>query len=65
MENFTSSVLLELIQNDNESEIIEYKSNQNDTGQICKYISALGNAAIASLNPRAYLIWESKILLKR
>ena len=50
MENFTSSVLLELIQNDNESEIIEYKSNQNDTGQICKYISALGNAAIASFN---------------
>ena len=40
MENFTSSVLLELIQNDNASEIIEYKSNQNDTGPICKYISA-------------------------
>lgn len=60
MENFTSDVLLELIQNDNESETIEYKSNLNDTGQICKYISALGNAAIASLNPRAYLIWGSR-----
>ncbi|WP_191991044.1 ATP-binding protein [Limosilactobacillus reuteri] len=65
MENFTSSVLLELIQNDNESEIIEYKSNQNDTGQICKYISALGNAAIASLNPRAYLIWGVEDITKK
>ena len=34
MENFTSDVLLELIQNDNESETIEYKSNLNDTGPV-------------------------------
>lgn len=65
METFNAETLLELIQNDNESEIIEYKSNFNDTGKICKYISALGNAAIESLNPYAYLIWGVEDLSKK
>ena len=65
MENLTSDVLLELIQSANESEIVEYKSNFNNTGQICKYISALGNAAIASLNPNAYLIWGVEDITKK
>lgn len=65
MENFNADVLLKLIHNDNESETIEYKTNFNDTGQICKYISALGNAAIASLNSFAYLIWGVEDITKK
>ncbi len=65
MEIFNAETLFELIQNDNESEIIEYKSNFDDTGKICKYISALGNAAIESLNPYAYLIWGVEDLSKK
>lgn len=60
-----SEELINIIHNDNESEIIDYKTNFNDTGSICKYISALGNSALAASYPNAYLIWGVEDLSKK
>lgn len=46
-----------LIENSNESEIIDFKENLNMADQIGQYISALGNSALYTQNPNAFLIW--------
>jgi len=60
----TREELLNFVHNDNESETIDYKENFDDTGGICKYISALGNSALVVSNPFAYLIWGIKDMTK-
>lgn len=59
-----SEELLKLIKNDNESEIIEYKTGLKDAKTIGQYISALGNSALASNVPCAYLIWGIRDMTK-
>lgn len=56
--------LEKLILKNNESEIIEFKTNFNDVTQICKYISALANSAIMSSVTYAYMIWGVKDITK-
>lgn len=46
-----------LIENSNESEIIDFKENLNMADEIGEYISALGNSALYTQNPNAFLIW--------
>lgn len=48
---------LRLIENNNESEVIEFKSNMNVADQIGEYISALGNSAKILELKRAYMVW--------
>lgn len=49
---------LELFISDNEeSELIEYKTNLNDGHLIGKYISALANASLIAHEHFSYLIW--------
>ncbi|MGY1576876.1 hypothetical protein ACW5BZ_07280 [Pediococcus pentosaceus] len=48
--------LLDLIRTHEESEIIEYKENNANPDRIGKYISALGNGALMTHAPCAYLI---------
>lgn len=56
--------LQNIIENDNETEIIEYKTNLNDATKIGEYISGLGNSAILASAPCAYLIWGVEDLTK-
>lgn len=56
--------LLELIRTHDESEILDYKENLNLGSEIGEYISALGNAALLTHNPAAYLIWGVKDVTK-
>lgn len=57
--------LLYIIHNNNESEIIDFKTNLDDTGAICRYVSALGNSALALSYSHAYLIWGVEDLSKK
>lgn len=56
--------LLDLIRTHEESEIIEYKENNANPDRIGKYISALGNGALMTHAPCAYLIWGVKDVTK-
>lgn len=56
--------LLELIRTHEESEIIEYKENNANPDRIGKYISALGNGALMTHTPYAYLVWGVKDVTK-
>lgn len=49
--------LLNLIQNNYESEVLDFKENLKYADEIGEYISALGNSAILSGNQFAFLIW--------
>lgn len=60
-----NEILKKLINENNESEIVEFKTSLNDVNQICKYISALGNSAIIASCPCAYLIWGVEDLTKK
>ena len=53
----TDDELLKLINQHDESEILDYKENMNDKQQIGEYISALGNSALMIHYSEAYLIW--------
>lgn len=53
----TNEELLSLINTHDESEIIEYKENNDNPERIGKYISALGNGALMTHSPCAYMIW--------
>lgn len=57
--------LEKIINKNNESEIVEFKTNLDDVNQICKYISALGNSAIIASCPYAYLIWGIEDMTKK
>ena len=65
MDGFTYDDLIKFIQENNESETVEYKTNLDDVGSICKYISALGNSAISSSNQYAFLIWGVEDITKK
>lgn len=56
-EKMNSEDLQKLIENSNESEIIDFKENLNMADEIGEYISALGNSALYTQNPSAFLIW--------
>ncbi|RVU73947.1 ATP-binding protein [Lactobacillus sp. HT06-2] len=60
-----SEELLHLIENDNESETVEYKTGLKDAKTIGQYIYALGNSALAANVPHAYLIWGVEDLTKK
>lgn len=45
------------LSNNDESELVEYKSNLKDAERIGKYISALANSSIISHSRFSYLIW--------
>lgn len=51
------SELEKFIADNEESELVEYKSNLKDPYRIGQYISALANSSIISHNPLSYLIW--------
>ena len=56
--------LLDLIKTHDESEILDFKENLNLGSDIGEYISALGNSALLTHNPAAYLIWGVKDVTK-
>lgn len=55
-----SETLEKIIKKNNESEIVEYKTNFDDGNKIGEYISALGNSALIDSNLCAYMIWGVK-----
>lgn len=61
----TEAEILKLIHNHDESEILEYKTNLKDAESIGRYVSALGNSAILTHNPAAYLIWGVEDISKK
>lgn len=56
----TLTELLTMIKTHDESEILDYKENLKDADKIGEYVSSLGNAALLTHNPAAYLIWGVK-----
>lgn len=56
--------LLNLIKTHDESEILDYKENLKEPQVIGEYISSLGNSALLTHNPAAYLIWGVKDVTK-
>lgn len=57
MMHMNTKELLNLIQNNYESEVLDFKENLKYADEIREYISALGNSAILSGNQFAFLIW--------
>lgn len=53
----TDESLRALILQNDESEILDYKENFEQSKQIGEYVSALGNSALMLHSPVAYLIW--------
>lgn len=61
----TNKEFLDLIQNHDESEILDFKENALRTAdEIGEYVSALGNSALLTNNPAAYLVWGVKDITK-
>ncbi|KRK40513.1 ATP-binding protein [Loigolactobacillus bifermentans] len=61
----TEEELLNLIQSHDESEILDFKENAlHEADKIGEYVSALGNSALLTNNPAAYLIWGVKDITK-
>lgn len=48
-----------------ESEVLDFKENMDDACAIGEYISALGNSALLTHNPAAYMIWGVHDLSKK
>ncbi|MFT8836757.1 ATP-binding protein [Liquorilactobacillus satsumensis] len=57
--------LINFINTNDESEILDYKENLKDAHQIGEYISALGNSALLSSSPAAYIVWGVKDMSKK
>lgn len=55
--HLSNEELKKLINEQDESEILDYKENFEDAKAIGEYISALGNSALMLKYPVAYLIW--------
>lgn len=62
---FSNLELEKLIKEQDESEILEYKENFNQSETIGEYISALGNSALMLHEPQAYFIWGVEDLTKK
>lgn len=61
----TTEELLNLVQTHDESEILDFKENAlQRADEIGEYVSALGNSALLTNNPAAYLIWGVKDMTK-
>lgn len=56
---------LKILRTREESEIIEYKENNSNPERIGKYVSALGNGAIMTHNPEAYMFWGIEDVTKK
>lgn len=61
----TKEELLSIINNQNESGILEFKENFNDGNELGNYISALGNSALMIHSPVAYFIWGIEDVTKK